>query len=107
MFIEEASRYDVHISVLDPQKNAPCSELAPSFSVGDFNDYETVMQWAADKDIITIEIEHVNLEALFALEKMGKKSFSSATCFGHDKRQRLAEVVLSRARNSYGPFCFG
>ena len=33
------------------------------------------MQWAADKDIITIEIEHVNLKALYDLEKMGKKVF--------------------------------
>ena len=75
MFIEEASRYDVHISVLDPQKKASCAHLASSFTVGDFNDYDTVMQWATDKDIITIEIEHVNLDALFALEEMGKKVF--------------------------------
>ena len=104
MFIEEASRYDVHISVLDPQKNAPCSELAPSFSVGDFNDYETVMQWAADMDIITIEIEHVNLEALFALEKMGKKVFPQPHVLATIKDKGLQKLFYQEHGILTAPF---
>lgn len=75
MFIEEASRYDVTIDVLDPQSNASCAHLAHAFTVGDFKDYSTVLEWGEDKDIITIEIENVNLEALKELESKGKKVY--------------------------------
>jgi 5-(carboxyamino)imidazole ribonucleotide synthase len=75
MFIEEASRYDVKIDVLDPQYHASCAHLAHEFTVGDFKDYATVLEWGEDKDIITIEIENVNLEALKELEKKGKKVY--------------------------------
>ena len=75
MFIEEASRYDVKIDVLDPQPHASCAHLAHEFTVGDFKDYATVLDWGEDKDVITIEIENVNLEALKELEKRGKKVY--------------------------------
>ncbi len=75
MFIEEASRYDVKINVLDPQPHASCAHLAHEFTVGDFKDYATVLEWGEDKDVITIEIENVNLEALKELEKRGKKVY--------------------------------
>ncbi|MEN9947270.1 MAG: hypothetical protein RL106_93, partial [Bacteroidota bacterium] len=75
MFIEEASRYDVKIDVLDPQSHASCAHLAHEFTVGDFKDYATVLEWGEDKDVITIEIENVNLEALKELEKRGKKVY--------------------------------
>ena len=75
MFIEEASRYDVKIDVLDPQPHASCAHLAHEFTVGDFKDYATVLEWGEDKDVITIEIENVNLEALKELEKRGKKVY--------------------------------
>ena len=44
MFIEEASRYDVKIDVLDPQSHASCAHLAHEFTVGDFKDYTTVLE---------------------------------------------------------------
>jgi 5-(carboxyamino)imidazole ribonucleotide synthase len=75
MFIEEAARYDVQIDVIDPQSNASCAHLAHQFTVGDFKDYQTVLEWGQDKDIITIEIENVNLEALKVLETQGKKVY--------------------------------
>lgn len=75
MFIEEAARYDVKIDVIDPQSNASCAHLAHQFTVGDFKDYQTVVDWGQDKDVITIEIENVNLEALKTLETQGKKVY--------------------------------
>lgn len=74
MIIQEAISYHFNIHVLD-QKNAPCENIATSFSVGQITDYETVLQFGQDKDIITVEIENVNVEALEELEKMGKKVF--------------------------------
>lgn len=72
MFLQNALNYPVEIHILDPVENAPCSKIAHRFVQGDFNDYETVMNFAKEVDIIGIEIEHVNTEALRELQKQGK-----------------------------------
>lgn len=71
MLIQEAVNYDIHVHCLDPDPNAPCRKLASSFTVGSLLDYETVYQFGKDKAVLTIEIEHVNVEALEALEQEG------------------------------------
>lgn len=71
MFIQEAVNLNVSVHVLDPDPNAPCKVLAADFTVGDLKDFDTVMAFGADKDLLTIEIEHVNVDALEALEKRG------------------------------------
>jgi len=73
MLIQEAASLDVKIHVLDPAADAPCAELANSFTQGDFRDYDTVMAFGADKDVITIEIEDVSVQALKDLQKIGVK----------------------------------
>ena len=75
MLIQEAVNFNIHISVLDPSVNAPCADLANNFVVGNFNDYQTVLDFGKTVDVITIEIEHVNIEALEELERLGKKVF--------------------------------
>ncbi|MBL7780289.1 MAG: ATP-grasp domain-containing protein, partial [Saprospiraceae bacterium] len=47
---------------------AVCSEFTP----GDFKNYDDVLAFGADKDVLTIEIEHVNTEALHELKRQGK-----------------------------------
>lgn len=75
MLIQNAINLNLNISVLDPDKNAPCRHLVKKFTLGDLNDYDTVYDFGKDKDLITIEIENVNVEALKALEKEGKKVY--------------------------------
>ena len=75
MLIQEAVNFNIHISVLDPSANAPCADLANNFVVGNFNDYQTVLDFGKTVDVLTIEIEHVNIEALEELERLGKKVF--------------------------------
>ena len=75
MFIQEAINFDVHVHVLDPDTNAPCKHIAHSFTQGSLNDYDTLYNFGLDKDVLTVEIENVNIEALEALEKLGKKVF--------------------------------
>jgi 5-(carboxyamino)imidazole ribonucleotide synthase len=75
MLIQDAVNFNIHISVLDPSVNAPCSDLANNFVVGNFNDYQTVLDFGKTVDVLTIEIEHVNIEALEELERLGKKVF--------------------------------
>ena len=75
MFIQEAANYDVHVHNLDPDPEAPCKNLASSFQSGSLNDYDTVYNFGKDKDILTVEIENVNVEALRALEKEGVRVY--------------------------------
>lgn len=75
MLIQEAVNLNISISILDPDPSAPCKNLVGEFVCGSLNDYDTVMRFGADKDLLTIEIEHVNVDALEHLEKQGKKVY--------------------------------
>ncbi|SKB46066.1 5-(carboxyamino)imidazole ribonucleotide synthase [Sphingobacterium nematocida] len=71
MLIQEAINYNVNVHVLDPDKNAPCRKLCNHFECGSLSDYDTVYNFGKDLDMITIEIEKVNVDALEALEDKG------------------------------------
>lgn len=75
MFIQEALNYDVHVHCMDPDAEAPCKTIASSFEVGKLTDYQSVIDFGKDKDVLTVEIEHVNVEALYALERGGVRVF--------------------------------
>jgi len=72
MFIQEALKYDDEFYVLDPNPECSCAHIS-HFTRGDFNDYDTVLEFGQDKDVVTIEIEHVNADALEELENQGVK----------------------------------
>lgn len=75
MVIQSAINYNVDIHILDPDPNAPCKDIAAKFVQGKLTDFDAVYNFGKDCDVITIEIEHVNTEALTQLEKEGKKVF--------------------------------
>ncbi|HLT08616.1 MAG TPA: 5-(carboxyamino)imidazole ribonucleotide synthase [Cyclobacteriaceae bacterium] len=75
MVIQSAINYNIDIHILDPDPNAPCKDIAQRFVQGKLTDYEAVYQFGKHCDVITIEIEHVNTDALTQLEKEGKKVF--------------------------------
>lgn len=75
MFIQSAMRYGTPIHILDPNPHCPAANLCDSFTQGSFNDYDTVFDFGSGMDVLTIEIENVNTEALFQLEKEGVKVF--------------------------------
>ncbi len=75
MLLDVTRRYDLYTKVLDPSADAPCAMGCKEFVQGNFNDYETVMAFGADCEVITIEIESVNTEALKDLQAQGKKVF--------------------------------
>lgn len=71
MFIQNSIRYDAEIHVLDPDANAPCAHLANRFVQGDFNDFQTVLDFGRSVQVLTVEIEHVNTNALHQLVSEG------------------------------------
>lgn len=75
MLIQEAINYNVTALVLDPDPDAPCKSIAHKFECGDMADFDTVYNFGKKADVITIEIEKVNIEALEQLEKEGKQVY--------------------------------
>lgn len=71
MLIQQAINYNVTVKILDPDREAPCRKLCDEFIVGSLGDYETVYNFGKTVDLLTIEIEKVNVDALEQLEKEG------------------------------------
>ena len=72
MLIQEALKYDDEFHVLDPQKDCSCAHIS-HFTQGNFNRKEEVYEFGKDKDVVSIEIEHVSVEGLESLENQGVK----------------------------------
>jgi 5-(carboxyamino)imidazole ribonucleotide synthase len=77
MLLYDAKRYDLHTKVMDSNKYAPCNKIADDFIIGDITDYDDVINFGNSVDLITVEIENVNTDALEFLEKSGKKVYPS------------------------------
>jgi len=75
MLIQSAVDFNLEIWVLDPDPQAPCHQLASKFVNGPITDYETVVKFGQSCDLVTIEIENVNTDALKYLESKGIKVY--------------------------------
>jgi 5-(carboxyamino)imidazole ribonucleotide synthase len=75
MLIQSAINYNQDIHILDPDPNAPCKDIAQYFQTGSLKDYDTVYSFGKNCDVVTVEIEAVNTEALQKLSDEGKKVF--------------------------------
>jgi 5-(carboxyamino)imidazole ribonucleotide synthase len=75
MMLQKAADFNLVTHVLDPAADAPCRYLCHLFTQGSFNDYDTVLSFGMACDIITIEIENVNVDALYELQKRGKEVY--------------------------------
>ncbi len=78
MMLYETRKFDIQTLVLDPSAEAPCKISCNYFEQGDLMDYETVLNFGRRAEVVTFEIEGVNVEALKQLEKEGKKTYPSA-----------------------------
>ncbi|MCB0736178.1 MAG: 5-(carboxyamino)imidazole ribonucleotide synthase [Bacteroidetes bacterium] len=77
MMIQAGISYNISFHILDPSAEAPCRNLCSEFVQGDFNDFDTVYNFGQNVDLLTIEIEHVNVDALEKLETEGKAVYPS------------------------------
>ena len=68
------------VVVLEKNPFSPAARLSPDSVVGDWSDPETLQRFAARCDVITLENEFVDANALRALEATGHKVFPSAAC---------------------------
>lgn len=78
MLLTETRKFDVYTCVLDPSNEAPCKIGSNEFYQGDLMDYETVYEFGKKVDVLTIEIENINVDALKQLEKEGVTVYPSS-----------------------------
>lgn len=75
MMLYETRKLDIHTAVLEASKDAPCKIACNEFFLGDLMDFDDVYNFGKKVDLLTIEIENVNLNALEKLEEEGLKIY--------------------------------
>jgi 5-(carboxyamino)imidazole ribonucleotide synthase len=89
MLLAETQKLDIFTTILDANKNAPCAEICNKFVIGDLLDFDTVYNFGKHVDVLTIEIENVNLDALDKLKDEGLTIFPTP---------RTLRIIQSKAR---------
>lgn len=75
MLLQAAANYPVETFVLENDPDCPAAHLCKHFTTGDIKNFEDVYQFGKGLDVLTIEIENVNEDALQKLEDEGVKVF--------------------------------
>ncbi len=70
-----ASNLDVEVSVMDGSENAPAKAVCQNFVLGNYANYEDVYRFGKTVDLLTLELEHVNIDALLKLKQEGLTIF--------------------------------
>mgnify|MGYP006159999727 FL=1 len=77
MLLFDTRKFDIQTYVLDPSNEAPCKIACNEFYQGDLMDFDTVYNFGKKVDVLTFEIELVNLDALVKLEDEGLPVYPS------------------------------
>jgi 5-(carboxyamino)imidazole ribonucleotide synthase len=96
MLCHAAMPWHLNMHILDKDKQMSAAAYCTSFTSGNFKNYKDVMEFGKQMDIITIEIEHVNLEALSDLQKMGKKIFPGPEALKHIVDKGLQKTFFTQ-----------
>ncbi len=78
MLLNTTRQWDLQTKVMDPSAEAPARIACNHFVQGDLMDYQTVVDFGKEVDVLTIEIENVNADALATLEQQGVKVYPQA-----------------------------
>lgn len=90
-----AAPLDLDIWILDTE-GCPSQPYCRHFVAGDFRNYDAVMAFGKQVDVLTIEIEDVNLKALKDLEKLGKKVYPNPKALGIIKDKGLQKQFYAK-----------
>ncbi|PRQ41770.1 putative phosphoribosylaminoimidazole carboxylase [Rosa chinensis] len=96
MLCQAASQMAIKVMVLDPQESCPASRLAYDHMVGSFDDSATVQEFAKRCGVLTVEIEHVDVETLEKLEQQGVDCQPKASTIRIIQDKYLQKVHFSR-----------
>lgn len=104
MMAAAAHRIGLKVCVLD-NATCPCSGIVEKHLIGDFKDNDQVLRLEKEKcDVVTVEIEHINVNGLEALEKLGVNVQPSSSTLRIIQDKLLQKQHLLKHNISVGPF---
>ncbi|MBT0607464.1 5-(carboxyamino)imidazole ribonucleotide synthase [Aequorivita echinoideorum] len=104
MMLYETRKWDIRTSVLDPSAEAPCRIAADYFEQGDLMDFNTVYNFGKKVDLLTFEIESVNVDALEKLESEGTKVYPSAATLRNIQDKGVQKQFYKEQKIPTSPF---
>lgn len=104
MLCQAGSRWGLDMYILDADPNFPAGQINPKFTTGDFGDADTVYQFGKDKDVVTIEIEHVSIEGLEKLEASGVQVYPDSKSLKIIKDKGLQKLFYKHYHLNTAPF---
>lgn len=79
MLALKAAEWDIRTQCLDPNENAPARIICDHYYKGSLSSYDDVVSFGEKVDLLTIESDNVNADALEYLEKQGKVVYPHAS----------------------------
>lgn len=104
MLEESVGELPLELHFLDPDPNCSCKAITKRVEVGDFKDYQRVLEFGRGKDILTVEIEHVNVKALKELEREGLAVFPQPDILEMIQDKGLQKKFYSESGFETAPF---
>ncbi len=104
MLCHAAMPLSLPIWILDESEDFPAASFCTKFVKGNFKNYDDVLNFGKQVDILTIEIESVNLDALIELELSGKRIYPSPSTIAQIKDKGIQKEVYEKNGLPTAPF---
>lgn len=104
MLAIEAANWHLPIHILDQKDDFPAVPYAPFFRIGNFKNYDDVYHFGKSIDILTIEIEQINIDALFDLENEGVKVYPKPSTVKVIQDKGLQKLFYQERQIPTAPF---
>ncbi|HEX7654310.1 MAG TPA: ATP-grasp domain-containing protein, partial [Verrucomicrobiae bacterium] len=95
----------VEVVVLEKSPASPAGRLSPDCIIGDWANPDTLLQFAAQCEVITLENEFVDAGALAVLEKAGYQVFPNSKCIATTQDKWAQKTALQKAGLAVPRFC--
>lgn len=104
MLLYETRRLDIYTVVMDPSAEAPSKIACNEFVQGDLMDFDAVYKFGKQVDLLTIEIENVNIDALEKLEKEGLRVYPSPKTLKRIQNKAVQKLFYTDHNIPTAPF---
>ncbi len=104
MLTDITRKWDIRTHILDSNAGAPAKNSCYRFVQGDLMDYETVLNFGKEVEVLTIEIEHVNIDALYELEKAGVLIYPKPATLDIIQNKQTQKAFFEQQKLPTAPF---
>jgi len=104
MLLAETHKFDIYTCILENSTEAPCANICDEFHLGDLMNYDDVYNFGKKVDLLTIEIELVNIDALKQLEKEGLKIYPQPSVLETIQHKGVQKDFYTQANIPTAPY---